>query len=1411
MKPLESHHWGISLGHLAQACIRPLFILVLGITTLLTITTGHAQTAGALDATFGNAGVTTLSLPTHSLEACDSAIAADGSVWMLATASNADSLTTRALVAKFTSTGALDTTFGPGGYTFVPLAYNFRPRSLALLPDGSLRIAGQSDISFVVVGLTAAGKRDPQFGLEGVARTPLGLNASVRAMKAQSDGKLLLAGCIDNVNATTGASTGKTSLRLLRLQSNGLLDSTFGVNGIVSHGDGTDSRCGNCIAFDDKGDILVGGLASPGATVNGLVLRCSRTNGALDTTFDADGILVISGLGSIVSLAPHPGNGCNLLASATSGITIARVLASGALDTIFSADGKHSFTKGSTSDVPSTLLLRRADGRLFIGSTITGPSAPAFNLLRMRPDAALDPSFDIDGSVQTSVGLGSNNVAGLMAQVDGKLILFGTALTTSATMSGTGIAMARYEPGAVESTITPPLITTQPASQSVATSSPASFNVVATGSPAPTFQWLRNGSPITNATSATLSFSSAQYADEGSYSVVVSNAYGSIVSDTVTLAIASPLTVVTPPANIETPGGTDVTFNVTVSGRPPFTYQWQRNQENILWPITGPANTNSISLVAANLTQGNYRVVVSNSEGSVTSPEATLSLTGGAPNIFDQPEAASFSANPTPWTLIVRASGALPMTIQWQKDGANFGDPYSSDQGSAELQLDVSKPGSARYRCVITNSAGSATSDEVRVTAEVPGTVTLAPVDQVMSVGEELQLTSSMNWTLPALRYQWWRDGKKLTDNLDTFYRVAAAITDGGTYQCMIGTIAGTVSASTHVVVVESAPRYVSSAAGKTATMTVKTGGPGITSYRWLKDDAPLSNGGRISGADKATLNITVSNALADTGIYTCAVTAYGTTVTSGPISLYVEGAKPVVTPFSLSSGRVLRPYSASVSASAHPMSFSITGLPPGLTYDAASGNIQGAPTAPGTFTVKVTATNPVGTSLVVSAPLVIDPLPVQGTYSGLVYGSSVWGGMNPSTLGTFSMTVAANGSYTGKAVVGVYNGALYTLPFSGAFTEDTVTDDDFVSTSLPIAVPAVFENGPYTVDLHLPPGSVTLEASLNSSADDHFTITPHKNYWSASRLATDYAGYYTASLSVGAPGTSLNDIDGTGYTSISVTNLGTFTMGCKLPDNTALTLSGFIDELGEGFVFQWLNAYKGSFGGEVDFTLGTDPLHIDNAVSGDLQWTRPPGVSRTGQTLDNAYFAGLYDETVILAGGRYLAPNISGHGPYMLDASAGPDNITTTISDGALKYSLQTFQADDNAVGSGSSVGTLGTNHVARYPAWFAGDAETPKDPMAFGATSFTAASGIFSGAATAYEDVPRYDEFGDVIGYTTYGLGISYQGIVVRDPATGSEQGFGFFVHTIPVKFYDFDSGALLETINLMFSGSASISVGF
>ena len=189
-----------------------------------------------------------------------------------------------------------------------------------------------------------------------------------------------------------------------------------------------------------------------------------------------------------------------------------------------------------------------------------------------------------------------------------------------------------------------PVISTHPQSQTVAAGSTVTFSVSAAGTQPLAYQWRRNGTNIAGATSSSLTLSNVQLAQEGGYSVIVSNSAGAITSNTASLTVNSvpvaPTITVNPQSQTVT-AGSSVTFSVIASGTSPLSYQWRRNGVDIAGATSASYAITNVQTANA----GSYSVLVTNSAGSVPSQAATLTVTSVSEPLLAFPGAEGAGAN----------------------------------------------------------------------------------------------------------------------------------------------------------------------------------------------------------------------------------------------------------------------------------------------------------------------------------------------------------------------------------------------------------------------------------------------------------------------------------------------------------------------------------------------------------------------------------------------------------------------------------------------------------------------------------------------------------------------------------------------------------------------------------------------
>src|SRR6185369_12884584 len=113
--------------------------------------------------------------------------------------------------------------------------------------------------------------------------------------------------------------------------------------------------------------------------------------------------------------------------------------------------------------------------------------------------------------------------------------------------------------------------------QTVTVGSALNLFVQASGTGPLEFEWLKDGSPIAGASSAVLQIASVQSSDAASYTVKISNAAGTVVSDAAVVNVVSTPVITTQPASRTVTLGSTLNLTVQASGTGPLQYQWFRD------------------------------------------------------------------------------------------------------------------------------------------------------------------------------------------------------------------------------------------------------------------------------------------------------------------------------------------------------------------------------------------------------------------------------------------------------------------------------------------------------------------------------------------------------------------------------------------------------------------------------------------------------------------------------------------------------------------------------------------------------------------------------------------------------------------------------------------------------------------
>ena len=165
-------------------------------------------------------------------------------------------------------------------------------------------------------------------------------------------------------------------------------------------------------------------------------------------------------------------------------------------------------------------------------------------------------------------------------------------------------------------------ITVQPTNETVLVGGANTFTVSGFSSSPIHYQWLFDSKAISGATNSILAITNAQTTNAGTYSVIVANDSGRVISSNAVLTVITPVAITSPPTNAVATLGSPATFDVTASGSTPIFYQWALNGTNI---ATATNSTYAISSVGFG-DIGLYTVVVRNIGSAATSAPVMLAF-----------------------------------------------------------------------------------------------------------------------------------------------------------------------------------------------------------------------------------------------------------------------------------------------------------------------------------------------------------------------------------------------------------------------------------------------------------------------------------------------------------------------------------------------------------------------------------------------------------------------------------------------------------------------------------------------------------------------------------------------------------------------------------------------------------------
>jgi uncharacterized delta-60 repeat protein len=398
--------------------------------------------AGTLDTTFGTAGKVTTNFGSDVDYAA--AVILDASNRLVVAGGRLNGNTMDFVVARYTTNGSLDTTFGTGGIVTTDIASsNDIAKALILDNNNRLVVAGESDTSsdgsnhrFALVRYNADGTLDATFGTGGKVTTDVSPSYDyVGALLLDQNNRLVVTG--------DGNFTHNRDVALVRYNTNGTLDTTFGTGGIVRTDFGTIIDSGHALIRDNNNKLIVAG--SKYDQVNSdVILARYNVDGTLDTTFGTGG-KVSTNLGSnrdeANALIRDSSN--RLIIAGTNGtfgdIALARYSTNGTLDTTFGSSGIVTTGVATNNDSTNALIIDYR-GRLVVAGTSASVNNGQGVLVRYNPSGTLDTSFSTTGVVTINFGAGRYRATALLQDRTNRLVVVGNNDNNS------DVTLVRYWP-----------------------------------------------------------------------------------------------------------------------------------------------------------------------------------------------------------------------------------------------------------------------------------------------------------------------------------------------------------------------------------------------------------------------------------------------------------------------------------------------------------------------------------------------------------------------------------------------------------------------------------------------------------------------------------------------------------------------------------------------------------------------------------------------------------------------------------------------------------------------------------------------------------------------------------------------------------------------------------------------------
>jgi uncharacterized delta-60 repeat protein len=361
---------------------------------------------GSLDTSFGDGGKVVTDFNSNFDLGLSLVIQPDGKV--VAAGVSGPSGTNFAL-ARYNSDGTLDEGFGLNGTgKIISSIPSNTTASVGIQSSGRIVLGGTSNGNFAVQRYTTSGILDSTFGINGTRITDLGGFDSLNSIAIQADGRIVAGGA-------TGSSA---NVAVVRYTANGALDNTFNGNGRLITNFGGLLHSAQGVAVQSDGKIVAAGVVITNTFNENIALLRLNSNGTLDTSFDGDGKVTTDFGGGDSAMSVLVQADGRIVAGGTitgGGFGLARYNGDGSIDSTFGNGGRVNTSFAGSASAFSVAL--QPDGKILAAGQVgTNPNlnfglARYISISNTAPVAA-GGSFSVDEDATVSGNVTASDADG---------------------------------------------------------------------------------------------------------------------------------------------------------------------------------------------------------------------------------------------------------------------------------------------------------------------------------------------------------------------------------------------------------------------------------------------------------------------------------------------------------------------------------------------------------------------------------------------------------------------------------------------------------------------------------------------------------------------------------------------------------------------------------------------------------------------------------------------------------------------------------------------------------------------------------------------------------------------------------------------------------------------------------------